>query len=96
VLLGNLHSVEWLLCSARQPLFLREGRLSSKSEAADRGALNAFGPWRDDLPRAKRIRLNPELAACADVRRWLRGLEQASIQAVDTHERELRAAMDLP
>jgi hypothetical protein len=43
---GGLHDVDWLLTAARELLLLREGRLSSKSEAADWGDEHVEGEWR--------------------------------------------------
>ena len=86
---GTAHSVEWLLNASRQLLWLREARLSSKSEAADWGFQNATGAWRIHLPRAKHIRRNPESAQCPDVRRWLESLEAPNLEAIAELESEL-------
>ncbi len=87
---GELHCVGWLLEIARSLLWLREGRLSSKSEAADWGYRNAQGDWRRMLPRAKRVRLNPTLANCADVKAWLDGLAGPIGEAYEELQCEFR------
>jgi hypothetical protein len=86
---GGLHSVDWLLTAARELLLLREGRFSSKSEAADWGYLNAHGSWREYLPKAKHIRLNPATAESPDVRHWLDGISAPIMEACDELEKEL-------
>ena len=86
---GDLHSVDWLLDAARQLLWLREGRLSSKSEAADWGYRHARGAWREHLPRAKRLRLTPALALSPESRQWLDSLTAAIREARDEFAREL-------
>ena len=89
---GDVHSVEWLLNAARQILWLREGRLSSKSEAEDWGYMNAKGKWKECLPRAKHVRLNPETAECPDVRHWLLGLSEPIRESFEELEEELLRA----
>jgi hypothetical protein len=85
---GGLHSVDWLLSIARTLLWLREGRLSSKSEAAEWGQRNVRGSWRELLPRAKYLRLNPTVANCADVKKWLETLDGPIQEAFEELERE--------
>ncbi|MCP4645563.1 MAG: DUF4111 domain-containing protein [bacterium] len=87
---GGLHSIDWLLDAPRQLLWLREGRLSSKSEAADWGYRNAKGEWREHLPKAKKLRQHPELAEHEDTQRWLAGLQPV----IDAARAELAAAVD--
>jgi len=86
---GELHSVDWLLTVARLLLWLREGRLSSKSEAADWAYLHARGDWRKLLPRAKQIRLNPALADSPDTKRWLEELTAPIREACEELQHEL-------
>jgi hypothetical protein len=86
---GALHSVDWLLTIARLLLWLREGRLSSKSEAADWAYGHAHGAWREFLPQAKRLRLNPSLAAAPEVQRWLDSLTDPIRQACAELEHEI-------
>jgi hypothetical protein len=86
---GSLHSVDWLLTAARLLLWLREGRLCSKSEAAEWGTCHVKGAWRDLLPRARQIRLDPALANSAEVRAWLGGLTAAIQEAGAEVELEL-------
>ena len=88
---GRLHSIDWLLTAARLLLWLKEGRLSSKSEAADWGALHARGAWRECLPRARQLRLNPSAAASHHWKQWLDGLETPIRQAVEELQQELAA-----
>jgi predicted nucleotidyltransferase len=70
----SLHSVDWLLTAARGLLFLQEGRLCSKSEAADWAYQHARGGWKAYLPLAKQIRIEPLLANTSEVQKWLSGL----------------------
>ncbi|MBN2380613.1 DUF4111 domain-containing protein [candidate division WOR-3 bacterium] len=71
---GDIHDIDWLLTSARLLLFLKEHRLSSKSEAADWGVSNAQGVWKAQLWKAKHLRLNPQLLDSAEWRNWLASL----------------------
>ena len=56
---GGRHSVDWLLSAARALLWLREGRLSSKSEAANWGYGHARGSWRNLLLPSERDPAEP-------------------------------------
>lgn len=87
---GRLHSVDWLLTAARQLLWLREHRLSSKSEAADWAVHSAEGAWRQYLPRAKELGQDPALAGSAEWRQWLDQLDGPIKEAGEELERELR------
>ena len=78
---GGLHAVEWLFTAARGLLWLSERSLASKSEAADWAFAHARGEWRELLPRAKQIRLNPGMIEKAEVRSWLAELTPAIQQA---------------
>jgi hypothetical protein len=89
---GGLHSIEWLLTAARLLLWVREGRLSSKSEAADWGLANAQGDWRNFLPRAKQLRLCPSLADSVDWQAWLKTLDQPIAAAAREVEEQLAAS----
>ena len=88
---GTLHSVDWLLTIARLLLWVKEGRLSSKTEAADWASRQATGAWRGSLPRAKALRLQPALAERAETRRWLDGLIDPIRQAAAELRSELSA-----
>jgi len=89
---GGLHAVDGLLTVARMMVFLREGRLSSKSEAAEWAYSNAQGAWKEHLPQARQVRLNPWMANLAEVKRWLNDLDGPTNEACDELE-ELLAAM---
>jgi hypothetical protein len=89
---GRLHSVDWLLMIARFLILVREDRLSSKTEAAEWGAVNANGAWRRYLPEAKRIRMDPWTAESADVKGWLASLTEPIQQACDELEQALSEA----
>ncbi|MHB0886093.1 MAG: aminoglycoside adenylyltransferase domain-containing protein [Bacillota bacterium] len=89
----GLHAVDALLTAARLLLWLREGRLSSKSEAADWAFDNAQGAWRVLLPQAKSLRLNPGMADSPSVRRWLEALAVPINEACDELEREAAGAV---
>ena len=86
---GGLHSVDWLRAAARALLLLREGTVSSKSEAADWACQHAEGGWRRWLPRASELRLNPTLADTAESRQWLDGLSGSIKEANEELRREL-------
>lgn len=86
---GSLHSVDWLLMAARLLLWLQEGRLCSKSDAAEWGYHHARGEWHHLLPQARQIRLNPALASSAQVRAWLDALVGPIQEAGDEVEQEL-------
>ena len=86
---GGLHSVDWLLTAARGLLFLKEGRFTSKSEAADWAYRHARGDWRKWLLRAKQFRSNPALADSAESRQWLDGLTIPTREASEELRQEL-------
>ncbi len=89
---GGLHSVDWLLTIARFLIIVREGRLSSKSEAAEWGYANAKGAWREYLPMARQVRLNPWMAELPHVRTWLQSLTDPIQQACDELDEALASA----
>ncbi|MCX6376992.1 MAG: DUF4111 domain-containing protein [Armatimonadetes bacterium] len=86
---GGLHSVDFLLTIARFLIIIRENRLSSKSEAADWGRVNAKGAWREHLPMAKQVRLNPALADSPETKAWLESLTAPIQEACAELEQEL-------
>lgn len=86
---GSLHSLDWLLTAARLLLWLREGRLSSKSAAAEWGYRHAYGKWRSLLPQARDIRLNPAIARSTTTQAWLKALTEPIQEACAEIEREL-------
>ncbi len=86
---SGLHSVDGLLTAARFLLWLKEGKLSSKSEAADWGYIHAKGNWRNLLPRAKEIRLNPAMVVSPDIKRWLAELTESILEACGELEDEI-------
>jgi len=90
-LIGDIHSIEWLLSGARLLLWLKENRLSAKSEAADWGVDNVQGKWRELLPKAKYLRLNPHVANTADWKDWFNTLEPYIYEAINELEMELKA-----
>ncbi len=89
---GGLHAVDGLLTVARMLIFLREGRLSSKSEAAEWAYANAQGAWKEHLPRARQVRLNPWMASLAETKRWLNDLDVPTNQACDELEEMLNGS----
>lgn len=92
--LTSLQCLDFLFTPARELLWLKEGRLSSKSEAADWGYSNARGEWRRHLPRANFLRRNPVLANCRDVQEWIRGLGASILEASDELEDALKHALE--
>lgn len=88
---GTLHSVDWLLTAARLLLWLREDRLSSKSEAAEWGYVHARGEWRQFLPRARQMRLAPALATAPEAKQWLDALTVPIQEASTELQQELMA-----
>jgi hypothetical protein len=88
---GTLHSIDWLFTAARCLRWLRDRRLSSKSEAADWAVTHAPGAWREALPQAKRLRLHPEDAGAPANRQWLSTLAPIIAEASAKVEAELRA-----
>lgn len=87
----GLHSVDFLLTIARFLIIVREDRLSSKSEAAEWGVVNAKGDWREYLPMAREVRLNPKMASRPDVKSWLESLTNPIQEACDELEEALAA-----
>ncbi len=88
---GGLHSIDWLLTAARLLLLLllKEARLSSKAEAADWGRDHALGAWRELLPMARDLRLNPPRAELLEIRQWLAGLAPSIVEAANELNRAL-------
>lgn len=90
---GGLHSVDFLLTIARFLIIVREGCLSSKSEAAEWGYANAKGAWREYLPMARRVRRNPWMAELPHVKAWLQSLTDPIQEACDELEETLADVM---
>lgn len=90
----SLQCLDFLFTPARELLWLKEGRLSSKSEAADWGYRNAIGAWRHHLPRARFLRRNPLVAECRDVQEWIRGLDPSILEAINELEDALKRAIE--
>lgn len=88
---GGIHSLDWLLMTARFLFLIREEKLISKSEAADWGFLNVKGAWREYLPKAKEIRKNPSMAELPEVKSWLESLTEPIQESCKELERELVA-----
>ena len=86
---GDLHSIDWLLLVARTLLWLREGRLTSKSLAADWACMHASGAWKEFLPQAKELRKNPSLVESCDVKSWLTTLSKPIQEAREELEQEI-------
>jgi hypothetical protein len=78
-----VYAADWLLTAARLLLWVREGKLSSKSEAADWGFAYAKGEWRKQLLQAKRLRLNPLLAKVNEWHAWTATLAEPNRQAAE-------------
>ena len=85
----GFYSVDYLLSLARFLLWLKEGRLSSKSESADWGYVNAKGSWRELLPYAKKIRSEPVFANMNYLKQWLNELAEPIKEACNEVEQEL-------
>ncbi len=90
----TFHCLDFLFTPARELLWLKEGKLSSKSEAADWGHRNAKGEWRRHLPRAKSVRLNPQDAERDSVQEWIAGLGPSILEATLELEHELKLAIE--
>ena len=88
---GGIYLVDYLLSLARFLLWLKEGRLSSKSEAADWGYINAKGSWRELLPYAKKLRQDPVVANINYLKQWLNELPEPIKEACGEIEQELLA-----
>ncbi|MGE5559204.1 MAG: aminoglycoside adenylyltransferase domain-containing protein [Bacillota bacterium] len=86
---GGVHSVEWLLMASRMLLWVKEGKLSSKSEAASWAYENCTGGWKKLLPQAVKIRKNPSLASDSEAKEWLKSLGPPAQEACDELEKEL-------
>ena len=88
---GSIKSVDWLLTAARLLKWVREGVMSSKSDAADWAFHNAKGQWRELLPAAKDMRLHVELAETSGAKAWLDGLQGPITDACQELELALTA-----
>lgn len=72
---GRLHSIDWLLLTAKFICWLREGRILSKSQAADWGIANIDSSWAMHLKRAKELRKEPSRQNLNEYCEWLMGLD---------------------
>jgi len=88
---GELKSIDWLLSAARLLMFLREGRLSGKTDAARWGSRHVESRWAERLPSAMRLRLKPEQTTIEYWQGWLNELGPDIRAAGEDLERELAA-----
>lgn len=85
---GCVLSVEWLFMETRAILWIKERRLSSKSESALWAYNNCKGEWRKHLPKAIELRKNPGLANEPETSKWLGSLENSIQEACAELEKE--------
>ncbi|WP_040948962.1 aminoglycoside adenylyltransferase domain-containing protein [Gorillibacterium massiliense] len=72
---GRLHSIDWLLLTSKFICWLREGRILSKSQAADWGIANIESSWTKHLKRSKELRKEPHKQNLNEYSEWLMDLE---------------------
>ncbi|MNC51569.1 hypothetical protein D3C75_1008660 [compost metagenome] len=78
---GSLHSIDWLLLTAKFICWLTEGTILTKSEAADWGTKHLTGQWKDQLPKAKELRKEPEKLKQTRYASWINSLDQVIWEA---------------
>lgn len=71
---GSLHSIDWLLLTAKFMCWFKEGEIVSKSQAADWGLQHIKGQWKEQLPLAKELRKYPEKIKQAEYASWISNL----------------------
>jgi hypothetical protein len=90
----SIHSVDWLFLIARFILWLKEGRLDSKSVAARWAYQHCRGEWKLYLPKAIEIRKNPSLGDEFPIKEWLKTLGNPIQAACDELEEELKLFLE--
>lgn len=86
---GRLHSIDWLLLSAKFIGWLKEGTIFSKSEAAEWGQTHLKSNWKEHLRRAKELRQNPSKINLPDYIEWLNNLDPVIREASNDLDRHL-------
>lgn len=78
---GNLHSIDWLLLTAKFIGWLREKVIFSKSQAADWGLEHLTSDWREHLLKCKDLRKEPAKMNHPEYTTWLTNLDSIIIEA---------------
>lgn len=87
---GSLHSIDWLLLTAKFMCWYEEGEIVSKSQAADWGLKHIKGPWKEQLPLAKELRKDPEKIKQAEYTSWINSLGPVILEATIDFEKLLQ------
>lgn len=87
---GSLHSIDWLLLTAKFMCWYEEGDIISKSQAADWGLKHIKGPWKEQLPLAKELRKDPEKIKQAEYTSWINSLGPVILEASIEFEKLLQ------
>lgn len=86
---GGLHSMDWLLLTAKFICWYEEGEVVSKSQAADWGLQHLKGPWKEQLHMAKELRRDPEKIKQAEYASWVSNLGPVIMEAAAEFEKWL-------
>lgn len=78
---GSLHSIDWLLLTAKFIGWLKEGIIFSKSQAADWGLKNIKSNWKEHLHKAKELRKDPSKVKFSEYIEWINSLDVVIIEA---------------
>lgn len=87
---GSLHSIDWLLLTAKFMCWYEDGDIISKSQAADWGLKHIKGPWKEQLPLAKELRKDPEKIKQAEYTSWINSLGPVILEASIEFEKLLQ------
>lgn len=86
---GSLHSIDWLLLTAKFIGWLREGVIFSKSEAADWGLKHLTSDWTEHLLKCKELRKEPTKVDTPEYTSWLTNLESTIFEASKDLDRNI-------
>lgn len=86
---GSLHSIDWLLLTAKFMCWFEEGEVVSKSRAADWGFQHIKGSWKEQLPLAMELRKEPEKIKQAEYASWVSNLGPVIMEAAAELEKLL-------
>lgn len=87
---GSLHSIDWLLLTARFICWLSEGVIVSKSQAADWGIKHLQNGWKDHLLYSKELRKDITKLRLPEYSAWLNKLDSVIIEASNDLDKQLR------
>ncbi|MNV72285.1 hypothetical protein D3C71_1653620 [compost metagenome] len=92
---GNLHSIDWILLTAKFIGWLKEGKIFSKSQAADWGLQNLKSNWKQHLQKAKELRKDPSKVKSSEYIEWINNLDTVIIEASKDLDMDLNEGVSM-